>query len=366
MIVLAAREGMPVTELETPVLLLDTALLEANIDKMAKYARKQGVSLRPHAKTHKCPGIAHKQVQAGAIGITCAKVGEAEIMGYAGIQDILIANQVVSPGKIEKLVSLSNHCDLKVAVDNIQNAVDISRAAGRRGQVLKVIIERDIGMKRCGTRTVEETLRLAEAITGLPGLRLVGIMGYEGHTVFMTPREKRLEHCSSAIEILLETVEAMEKKGFSTEIVSSAGTGTFDITGQYSAITELQVGSYATMDWRYKEVGLDFQLALTVLATVISRPDRHTAIIDVGMKGVTCEFGLPVVKGMAGAVVVSLSEEHGKLELSGDALNLAVGDRIELFPTHGCTTINLYNLLHVSRDGLLEAVWPVAARGAVY
>ncbi|MBS4022589.1 MAG: hypothetical protein KGZ79_09220, partial [Dethiobacter sp.] len=128
----------------------------------------------------------------------------------------------------------------------------------------------------------------------------------------------------------------------------------------------LQVGSYATMDWRYRETGLGFDLALSVLATVISRPDRQTAVIDVGMKGVTSEFGLPVVKGIEGAEVVSLSEEHGKLELSADALNLAVGDRVELIPSHGCTTFNLYNWVHVCREGLLEGVWPVAARGALY
>ncbi len=362
---LNSSEGLALERIDTPALVLDAALLEGNIRKMAEFASEQGISLRPHAKTHKCPIIAHKQVEAGAIGVTCAKVSEAEIMGYAGIKEILIANQLVTREKIERLVSLGRHCRVMVAVESLMNAEAISQIATSHGEKISVIIECNIGMDRCGTNSPEETLRLAAGISKLPGLTLKGLMGYEGHTVFLMPREERLTHSSRAIEALIDHKAAMHRGGFSTEVVSAAGTGTYDMTGRNKEITDIQVGSYATMDMRYKSVGIDFDLALSVLCTVISRPDKNTAIIDVGMKGVTKEFGLPVVKGVDGATVFSLSEEHGKLQLSGESLDLKVGDKLELLPSHGCTTINLYDNYHVHRYGLLEAIWPVAARGAL-
>ncbi len=358
--------GKPLSDIETPALVLDADLLEHNIEKMAAFARNQGVNLRPHAKTHKCAMLAHLQIKAGAIGITCAKLSEAEAMAHAGIRDILIANQVVAPEKIERLVGLSRYSDVKVAVDNPDNARTISEAAQRRGQVIKVLIERDIGMGRCGTRNLEETLRLADMIVKLPGLEMAGLMGYEGHTVFLTPFREKEEQCLKAIGVLVETKEALNSAGFKTEIVSSGGTGTYNITGLNKNITELQVGSYSTMDLKYREVGLDFHLALTVLGTVISRPDRQTVILDVGMKGITREFGLPVAKGLEGATVRALPEEHCILELSAGNTSPAVGDRVELYPTHGCTTFNLYDNIHVCRGGIVEAVWPVTARGAMH
>jgi D-serine deaminase-like pyridoxal phosphate-dependent protein len=356
--------GIPVAEIETPALLVDVDLLERNIERMSRWAAKMGISLRPHSKTHKCPTIAHKQIRAGAIGITCAKISEAEIMGYAGVPEILIANQVPVPEKIERLVSLSRHCHLIVAVDDVQNVIALSGVAEKRGVILDVIIERDVGMGRCGTRSNEETVRLVEAISRQRGLRFMGLMGYEGHTVITMPRETRVEECKKANAILVDTKRAVERAGFETKIVSAGGTGTYDITGENPNITELQVGSYITMDWMYKTVGVGFELALTVLTTVVSRPDKETAVIDVGIKGITKEFGLPPVKDVEGAEVASLSEEHGILRLSGPAIDLKVGQTIELIPTHGCTTINLHDRYFATRRGHLECIWAVAARGA--
>ncbi len=357
--------GVPVNEIDTPALLLDAELLEQNINKMAKYACLQKISLRPHVKTHKSPIIAQKQVQAGAIGVTCAKVSEAEVMAQSGIHEILIANQLVTIPKIEKLISLNNHCKVIVAVDHILNAEVLSRTALKRGVCLPVIIECNIGMNRCGTSKVEEAIKLAAGISKLRNLRMEGLMGYEGHTVFTTPKEERVKQCRKAVELLTAYKIALQRAGFPTEIVSAGGTGTYDITGTNKEVTELQVGSYATMDMRYKNTGVEFHLALTLLCTVISRPTKQTAIIDAGLKSITNEFGLPAVRGIKKGVVVSLSEEHGKLQLSEDALDLRVGDKIELIPSHGCTTVNLHERYYVYRNGLLEATWPVAARGAV-
>jgi len=361
---ISAKIGSPVTEIDTPALLLDADFLDSNIKKMAGFAHFEGINLRPHFKTHKCPALAHKQVEAGAIGITCAKVSEAEIAAASGIKEILIANQLVTAEKIEKLVSLNRHSNVMVAVDSIQNAQELSKAAAKRGQIINVLIERDVGQNRCGTRSEDETLKLAQTLEKLPGLQMAGLMGYEGHTVFLTPADNKEEQCRHAMEILLETKEALSKNGFPVDIVSAGGTGTHEITGKYSEITEIQVGSYATMDWKYKETGMDFALALSVLGTVISTPEKDKAIIDVGLKGVTTDFGLPVVKTLTGAKVVSLSEEHGTLQLQNDACKLSVGDKLELYPTHGCTTINLYDNFCVIRNGCLETTWPVAARGA--
>ncbi len=357
--------GLSIKNIDTPALLLDAELLELNIKKMAHFAKEHNISLRPHAKTHKCPTIAHKQIKAGAIGVTCAKLSEAEIMGYSGVEEILIANQIINKEKIERLVSLSRHCQVIVAVDSIINAEAISEVAQSHGETINVIIECNIGMDRCGTNSTKETLQLAESISKLPGIKLRGLMGYEGHTVFTTPPEERLKKCRIANKILKENIDALQKHGFSTEIVSGGGTGTFDITGIDKNMTEIQVGSYVTMDMKYKSVGIDFHLALSVLSTVISRPNKNTAIIDVGMKGITKEFGLPVVKDVKGITVISLSEEHGKLQLSDSAVDIKIGDKIELIPGHGCTTINLHDKYHVHRHDLLEAVWTIAARGAI-
>ena len=361
----SAKTGSPVTDLETPALLINADLLDANIEKMATFAKSKDINLRPHFKTHKCPTLSHKQIVKGAIGITCAKVSEAEIAVNSGIKEVLIANQLVTTEKIEKLVSLNRHSKVLVAVDSIKNAQDISKAAAKRGLAITVIIERDVGLKRCGTRSLDESLKLAQAIEKLPNLQMAGLMGYEGHTVFLTPVDNKKDQCRRAMETLLETKEVLSKNGFTVDIVSAGGTGTHEITSEYNGITELQVGSYATMDWKYKETGIDFALALSVLGTVISTPEKNLAIIDVGLKAITAEFGLPVLKTPTGASLVSLSEEHGTLQLNSDASKLSVGDKLELYPTHGCTTINLYDTFYVIRNNCLETTWPIVARGAV-
>jgi D-serine deaminase-like pyridoxal phosphate-dependent protein len=357
--------GTAKADLDTPALCLDIVAVESNIRRMADLFKGTPVRLRPHSKTHKSPILALKQIEAGAIGITCAKLGEAEVMAQAGIRDILIANEIVSEIKIARLVNLAAYTNVIVAIENADNAAALSAAAQAKGLRLNCIIEVEIGMNRCGTLPGDDTLALARTITALPGLRFRGIMGYEGHTVMVPNFDERKQKASSDVAKLVATADLLRQNGIPVEIVSSGGTGTHEITGHIPGVTELQSGSYITMDAQYREgVGIKFDYALTVLCTVVSSRDGDHAIIDAGLKTMTRDFGLPIVLNPAGWEVTGLSEEHGYLHRT-DGPALKMGDKVEIVPNHGCTTINLHDNYHVIRDGRLEAIWPVAARGKV-
>jgi D-serine deaminase-like pyridoxal phosphate-dependent protein len=355
--------GSPKASLDTPTLCLDVAALERNIARMASFLSDKPAGLRPHAKTHKCPTIAWMQLRAGAIGITCAKLGEAEVMARAGIRDILIANQVVGPTKIARLVQLAATTEVMVAVDNVHNAAQIAEAAAAKGVRQRVLLEVEVGMGRCGVLPGEPALALAQEVARMPGLRLEGIMGYEGHAVMIGDMDERRRVAEGAMAQLVATHATLLAHGLPCGIVSGGGSGTHAITGCYPGITEIQAGSYATMDAKYHEVGIPFEYALTIQAQVIS-VHGDTAVIDAGMKTMTHEFGMPLVIRPEGWALTKLSEEHGTLERKGGA-PLRPGDLVELVPSHGCTTINLHDAYFVTRDNVVEAVWPIAARGCV-
>jgi D-serine deaminase-like pyridoxal phosphate-dependent protein len=269
----AALIGFPVAEIDTPALLLDLDIMEQNIARMAEAFRGIKAKLRPHVKTHKTPIIAHRQLAAGAIGVTCAKLGEAEVMVEGGIRDILIANQIVGSRKITRLVNLARHADLIVAVDDPQNVAELSQAAQAAGVSLRVLIEVNIGMHRCGVEPGEPALALAQEVDRSAGLIFSGLMGYEGHLVFVSDLAERKERVYRDLQILLDTVSFLESKGLAVEIVSSGGTGTAMLTGALPGITEIQAGSYVFMDGRYRTIeGVEFDCALTLLTTVVSRP----------------------------------------------------------------------------------------------
>ncbi|MGC8878753.1 MAG: DSD1 family PLP-dependent enzyme [Anaerolineae bacterium] len=357
---------MKALDIDTPALCLDIEAVEANVTRMAEFARQAGVHLRPHAKTHKCPMLAHMQLAAGAIGITCAKLSEAEVLVAAGIRDILIANQVIGSAKIARLVNLAAHSEVIVAVDDPENVAELDAAAQAKGVRLRVVIEIDIGMQRCGVTPGQPVLELARQITRSPGLRFEGVMGYEGHVIFTPDPEERKVKTEASLQLMMDSVELLRKAGFPVKIVSGGGTGTYFITGRYPGVTELQVGSYITMDSQYREVvGIDFAYALTVLATVIRVHGDKRAIVDAGMKTMTRDFGMPLVLEPPGWKVTALAEEHGFLErLDGPPLKR--GDKVKIVPNHGCTTINLHDHYYVIRRGILEAIWPIAARGKIY
>lgn len=358
--------GSSKLELDTPALCLDIEVVEANIKRMADYFKDSPVRLRPHAKTHKSPALAHKQMAAGAIGITCAKLGEAEVMAAAGLKDILIANQIIGPVKIARLVNLAAYCEVMVAVDDAANIAELNEAAGVKGVRLRVLVEIDIGFGRCGAAPGPPSLELARQVAASPHLRFEGVMGYEGHRVMLQDVEERKQKTEEDLARMMDTVELIRRDGIPVGIVSSGGTGTYFITGNYPGITELQVGSYITMDSQYRqEVGMaDFDYGLHVLATVISTRGSDQAFTDAGLKTLTPDFGLPLVVSPSGWELTALSEEHGHLRRV-DGPPLKRGDRVEIVPNHGCTTINLHDNYYVTRRGILEAIWPVSARGKI-
>jgi D-serine deaminase-like pyridoxal phosphate-dependent protein len=362
-IAVAGPVGTGKWELDTPVLCLDAAALERNICRMGDYFAGRAAALRPHTKTHKCPTIAWMQLRAGAIGVTCAKVGEAEVMAAAGIRDILIANQVMGAAKIARLMGLAAYTDIIAAVECADHARELSEAAQARGVTLRTIIEVDVGMGRCGVAPGQPALDLARVVASLPGLRFEGMMGYEGHAVMVNDVNERRRVAEASMEKLVSTRYLLENNDLPVSIVSAGGSGTYDITGNYPGVTEIEAGSYATMDARYHQVGLDFERALTIVARVIS-VHGDQAVIDAGLKTMTPEFGLPLVVRPDGWAITHLSEEHGSLERRGGE-PLRRGDLVEIVPAHGCTTINLHDAYHVTRDDVLEAVWPIAARGRI-
>lgn len=357
--------GKSVYDIDTPALVIDLDAMERNIRRMADFFRDRPANLRPHAKTHKTPELAKMQLDAGAIGITCAKLGEAEVMADAGIRGLLVANEVIGAQKIARLAEVAKKSDIIVAVDQAENAREISDAALAAGVQVGILIEVDVGQGRCGVKPGGPAVRLAQEVLKLRGLRFRGIMGYEGHIVLNPDREVRESECQRSMTQLVGTKEAIEAAGIPVEIVSGGGTGTYSVTGAFPGVTEVQAGSYITMDARYKGLDLGFECALTVLTTVVSRNGPEVVICDAGMKAVTREFGMPESKDPR-MEVLHLSEEHGKLGVKdAGGVPYRVGDKIELIPSHGCTTINLHDTFYGARAGRVEAVWDIAARGKV-
>ncbi len=353
--------GTPVEELDTPAIVIDLDVAEANIAKMQEFASEAGISVRPHTKTNKSPYWAWKQLNAGAIGICCAKVGEAEQMAAAGIPEILIPNQVVTSRKIKRLMSVAGTTETIIAVDSEQNVSDLSDAATSHGVELGVLIEINVGMDRCGVEP-DEADAIATKIAKAPGLRFDGLMGYEGHTVAARDFEERKTEALRAMDKLLSAASAVRKAGVPVNIVSAAGTGTYNISGAVEGVTEIQPGSYIFMDGDYLEVFEEFQPAMTVLTTVISRTaDR--GVLDCGLKSVSIDRGVPYAVGIDGVEVGAPSEEHTKVKLSGVAKDLRVGDNVSLRMMHGDTTINLHDYYFCVRDGKLETVAPIMGRG---
>jgi D-serine deaminase-like pyridoxal phosphate-dependent protein len=354
--------GRHKSEIDTPALLLDMDAVERNIAKMADFFSDKECKLRPHMKTHKLPLIAHKQIEAGAIGITCAKLGEAKIFFESGLRNILIANEIVGEKKIRRLVNLSGYGNLIVCVDHFENARDISAAAGRMARKVNILVDVNVGLNRCGVRPGKPALELVQRISKLKHLTFRGIMGYEGGLFIEDPDEKR-KTCQERNRLLGETKELIEKNGFPVEIVSAGGSNTFSLTGLYPGITDIQVGSYVTMDSHNAYYGMDFGQAITVLATVISRPDRERAVTDAGMKSLSNDEGMPICKER-GIIVSTLDEEHGRLRVENPDHDLSVGDKIEMVPSHGCTTIFLYDRYVILRNDYVESVAEIRARGA--
>jgi len=357
--------GMNKWDLDTPALLIDLGAMERNIEHMARFFREHGTQWRPHSKCHKSPAIAHKLLAAGSIGITCAKLGEAEVMGANGIQDILVANEVVGPRKIERLVNLRRHADVMVCADDPGNVAALGAAAREKGVAIRVLVEVNIGLNRCGTAPGEETLDLARKIANTEGLTFSGLMGYEGHVIAIEDPEEKRTASHEALAHLIRSKELIEAEGIPVEIISAGGTGDYQISGAYPGITEIQAGGGIFMDRMYYErchvTGHEF--ALTLLATITSRAVAGRAIIDAGMKTMSLQHGTPMVKGREGVTFASLSAEHGILDLETPQEDMAVGDKIEIIVGYSDTTNFLHDRFYGIRGETVEVVWDLLGRG---
>ncbi len=355
------RIGRPVADLDSPALLLDRAASDRNLGRMAGFFANRLAKLRPHFKNHKCVTLARRQLAAGAIGITCAKLSEAEILVANGIDDVLIANQVVGPTKAARLAELAAMATVTVAIDHIDHATAFSRAAAERGTNIGLLVEVDIGMGRCGLPPGQPVLNLVRQITKLPGIRFAGLQAFEGHLVNVPDRAERNEKAVAAMQLALQTRRLLEAKGIPVGCISGCSSATYDSTGVLDGVDEIQAGTYATMDRQYARLVPEFEIALSVLVRVISRPTADKAVLDLGVKGAGGEFGVPCLRDYPDVVIpYFLSEEHTVIQ---NAPDWPIGQPLHLIPSHACTTCNLHRELVVHEDGIVVDIWPIEASG---
>ncbi len=362
----------PIQELPTPAMLVDLDVLEKNIDTLAAYLKGRPVAFRAHAKTHKCLEVAKLQLAAGGRGLCAAKLGEADYLIRGGVKDVLITAPVVGPLKIGRLLDLQAIApDVKVVVDNGQNAMDLSAAALAARRTLKVLIDVNVGQNRTGLGTPDDVVALAQLIGRQKGLELVGLQGYHGNAQHTVGFENRRDRELQANERAVAARQALEKAGFTVRIVSVGGTGSYNVDADYPGVTEIQPGSYVYMDTHYSRIGgkdsqgdaySDFGNSMSVLTTVISRPNRGTAVVDAGITALTMDERVPEALGVTG-VVYSSAEEYGLLALQNPSRDLKVGDTLQMTPGHCCTTVNLYDACFATRNGAVEHVWSIEGRG---
>ena len=356
--------GLALEDLDTPVLLVDLDVFESNVATMAAYCRTHGTLWRPHSKCHKCPAIARLQLDAGAIGITCAKLSEAELMVTHGIGPILIANQIVTPAKLARLARLQQHQQIIVAMDEPAVVPLMERAAADHGVTIPVVIELDIGLNRVGVEPGEQVLRLAQAISDSPGLRLCGVMGYEGHVLAIQPLEDKIRACHTALELLLQAQDELRHHGLDADIVSAGGTGCYETTAAYPGITEVQAGGGVFMDamYRYKFGVESLDFALTCLTTVTSRAASHVEV-DAGFKTLSAYHEAPVPYGRGDLELRYLSAEHGVFDVVAGNQVPQVGEQLRLVVGYSDSTAVLHDRFLGVRNGRVERIWEIAGRG---
>lgn len=345
-------------ELTTPALLLDLEILRANLGFLAQHMRGVPTALRAHVKVHKSPHIARMEIEAGAIGVGCATVWEAIVMARAGIRDVFVINEVVGREKLRALALLAREADAKVAVDDIAQVDQLSAAAVAAGSTIGVLIDVDEGMHRCGVATPDEALAVARRIDAAPGLTFLGLTGYEGHCSLEFDEAKRHAMARTAMELLTGIADHLARHGLPCRIVSAAGTGTWEVTSRYPGVTEIQPGSYATMDGHHRGLDPRFDFATTVLASVISRrPDR--IVTDAGSKTVGASRG--VLKGV-GLEVYRFDEEHSIFNADAST-PLGVGDTVEIECNYTPFAVGYFDAYHVLEGGRVVDIWPVIPRG---
>lgn len=358
-----AAVGQRLEEVDTPALILELDAFEKNLATLAGAVTNR-VRVRAHAKTHKCPEIAKRQIAAGAIGVCCQKVSEAEALVDGGIQDVLVSNEVVGAPKIARLAALSRRARIGVCVDNADNL----KALRDSGASLDVYIELEVGMHRCGVAPGEPALALAREIVRAPNLRFAGLHAYHGRAQHVRSMADRKASIEAAAQAVVLTKKTLKDQGIDCPIVTGAGSGTFMFEVASGAWDEIQPGSYVFMDADYARNEWAaplprFEHALFVLTTVMSRPAPEVAIVDAGLKASSVDSGMPGVWGKAGLAYTHASDEHGWVEGKQPP---ALGEKLLLVPGHCDPTVNLYDWYVCTRRGVVEALWPITARGALY
>ncbi len=366
-----AAIGASFEAIDTPALVLDLDAFERNIAAMVQCVRPTGLALRPHAKSHKCPEVARRQIDAGAVGVCCQKVSEAEALVRGGIEDVLITNEIVGGAKIARLVQLTRRAKIAVLADDAENVAALAAAAAEEHVKLDVLVEIDVGAGRCGVAPGEPALALARCIAASPSLRFAGLHAYHGAAQHLRAADARQTAIAQAAERVRATRALIEAAGIACDKVTGAGTGTFPLESASGVWNELQPGSYVFMDADYNRNAYDarwprFEQSLFVLAAVMSRPAADRAVVDAGLKASSVDSGLPLVWHREGVEYAKASDEHGVLRIAPGAQGPALGEKLLLVPGHCDPTVNLYDWFVCVRDGRVEELWPITARGAVW
>jgi D-serine deaminase-like pyridoxal phosphate-dependent protein len=366
------RSVKKIHELPTPCLVVDLDCFESNLEKMSRYTRECGVALRPHAKTHKCPNIARRQLERGAVGICVATIAEAEVMLRGGIRGLLITGEMVGEPKLSRLIrAVTEAPETMVVVDDIRNVDELQRAAELAGIRIGVLIDLDIGQNRTGIEPGQPALRLAERIGNAKSLELRGICAYAGHVAHVAGFEERRASSRRALTRAVETRDLLTKNGHQVQILTGASTGTYNIDPEIPGLTELQSGSYVFMDVEYRRIGAksgdvydDFAPSLCVLATVIHRSGQK-AIVDAGLKAFSTDrpFG-PELLGITGVRYEFAGDEHGRLVIEDPSRDIRLGEKLRFIIPHCDPTVNLYDRFFCVRGEVVEGEWPIMERAA--
>ncbi len=370
-----AKPGMDAERIQTPCLVLDLDALERNIKKMGDYAKSKGMRHRVHGKMHKSVDVALLQMElGGACGVCCQKVAEAEVFARGGVRDVLVSNQVRDPDKIDRLARLPKlGARTIVCVDDLSNVADLDAAAQANGTEIECLVEIDCGAGRCGVTTTPEVVELAQAIAAANNLKFAGIQAYQGAMQHLDDFEQRKGKTAIAIDMVKDAVQALDKLGLTCDIVGGGGTGSYYFESTSGVYNELQCGSYAFMDADYGRI-LDrdgnridqgeWENALFILTSVMSHVKSDKAIVDAGLKAQSVDSGLPFVFGRDDVEYIKCSDEHGVV--SDPHSVLTINEKLKLVPGHCDPTCNIHDWYVGVRNGTVESVWPVSARGKAY
>ena len=352
--------GQDIDELVTPAIVVDRKILQRNIGKMTSAIADTHVVLRPHTKVQKSTDLARLQIESGAVGVTVSTIWEAAAMFASGVNSVLIANLVVGNKKIDSLGLIAQHGDLIVTVDSVQNIDEIAASLKKHGSKVSVLIDLDVGLGRCGARSPQEALNLADRVSSHPSMFLKGIQAYEGHCMLEPDQEVRVTLANKAMDYAGSVLDLISKKYPSAVVLSGGGTGTCNITGKHSSVTELQAGSFVFMDAFHGNLVPDFEISLTVLATVTAR-HQNKIILDAGRKAIGIDFAPPRIKNFDLAASFC-AEEHAIFDIKGDE-GFQSGDRLELISGYAPTSVNLHDVIFVVEDKKVVELWPVFPRG---